>query len=55
MRKRFEQLFKRVPVDDTPILTMPQEYQDGWYAGALAARDAQRKADIEVAENYFVR
>lgn len=48
-KKQLQQLFRRKSGSDEHIWNMPQEYKDGWYAGNIAGREAQRKADIEVA------
>ncbi len=48
--RQLAQLFKRVPVDDKDIQNMPEEYMRGWYSGAIAGREVQRNADIEVSK-----
>ncbi len=44
--RQLAQIVKRKGADDSGIQSMPQEYINGWYAGHLAAREAQRTADI---------
>lgn len=53
MKRRLAQFFKRIGVDDTPILEMHEDYQKGWYAGVVIGRDSQRKADLQVAEKLL--
>lgn len=48
--RQLAQLFKRARAEDKGLENMPQEYRDGWYDGAVAGREAQRNADVEVAK-----
>lgn len=52
--RQLAQIVKRQGADDSGIQSMPQEYVDGWHAGHLAAREAQRTADIALIKKLFV-
>lgn len=52
--RQLAQIVKRQGADDSGIQNMPQEYIDGWYAGHLAAREAQRSADIALMKKLLV-